>query len=416
MVIKVYTSRACGNSRMKKEQEYITRMLYIQNIEYEEIDVGDPRRMKDRRFMQKKLNLNDLDLTALPPQIFNDEHPVGEFDDFFSAVECNNTFGFLKLPDDYVNNNPPNGEWQPFRFSKEEAEEILRFRKLAMRQKKKKRGLKALPEEAQLEESATTKKEMGFIHNTPAFQAMSRKLSMSNESITSLGKLQKTPSRESISSIGKLKISPSIESLGKIISNGNKIEAMPTKSDMDKSTEDVELKVNESKSSGNNQVDTSSTEKTETLPTSFETDRTTKEVESKEEETKPIDELTGNCQMSTMSKEDQIIHDDLEASQEVPPAGIQLHLDSEQLEISPPVEIVEESVAENWTVVEEPSVHLGETSKDPPQVKEAPKQSSEICETPPQGLVIEVGDEITGLAQQESQHNPDSHTTPEYVE
>ena len=62
---------------MKIQQEYIIRILYIANIDYEEIDVGDPMREKDKLHMQKKLKLTDEELVALPPQIFNEEDPRG---------------------------------------------------------------------------------------------------------------------------------------------------------------------------------------------------------------------------------------------------------------------------------------------------------------------------------------------------
>lgn len=58
---------------MKLQQEHIKRILDTKNINYEEIDVADPHKLEDKKFMQTTLKLSDDDLVALPPQIFKEK-------------------------------------------------------------------------------------------------------------------------------------------------------------------------------------------------------------------------------------------------------------------------------------------------------------------------------------------------------
>jgi len=97
MTIKIYISRECGNTKLKRDQAYILRTLYIKKIEVEEIDLSDPHREKEKLFMQDKLKVEDVDLKILPPQIFNDEEPIGVFEQFFDSVEADQLYSFLHL-------------------------------------------------------------------------------------------------------------------------------------------------------------------------------------------------------------------------------------------------------------------------------------------------------------------------------
>jgi len=97
MVIKIYTSHECGNTKIKRDQAYILRILYIKNIEVQEIDLSDPNREREKRFMQESLRLNERELKGLPPQIFNEDLPVGIFEGFEDAVEQDLLYSFLNM-------------------------------------------------------------------------------------------------------------------------------------------------------------------------------------------------------------------------------------------------------------------------------------------------------------------------------
>lgn len=62
---------------MKRDQDYIKRILVIKHIEFEEIDVGDPLNHDSKLFMQETLKLDDEDFKALAPQIFNEKKHRG---------------------------------------------------------------------------------------------------------------------------------------------------------------------------------------------------------------------------------------------------------------------------------------------------------------------------------------------------
>lgn len=81
---------------MKVEQEYIKRILESKNIDYEEIDVGDPHQAKEKEFMQVTLKVDD-DGVPLPPQLFNNNKYRGDFAGFFHAVETETLFRYLDL-------------------------------------------------------------------------------------------------------------------------------------------------------------------------------------------------------------------------------------------------------------------------------------------------------------------------------
>ena len=62
---------------MRSEQAHIRRILESKGIEFEEVDVSDPHRVTDKRFMQDSLRLDDSELVSLPPQIFHEDKHRG---------------------------------------------------------------------------------------------------------------------------------------------------------------------------------------------------------------------------------------------------------------------------------------------------------------------------------------------------
>ena len=66
--------------QLRSEQAHIRRILESKGIEFEEVDVSDPHRVTDKRFMQDSLRLDDTDLVSLPPQIFRQQQHRGVSD------------------------------------------------------------------------------------------------------------------------------------------------------------------------------------------------------------------------------------------------------------------------------------------------------------------------------------------------
>ena len=61
---------------MKKQQDYVTWTLEMKKIEFEEIDVTDPRHEEDRKFMRLNAKCEDEKRGPIPPQLFNDTDHV----------------------------------------------------------------------------------------------------------------------------------------------------------------------------------------------------------------------------------------------------------------------------------------------------------------------------------------------------
>lgn len=102
MSIRVYSSFACGNARIRREQQYIQRILYIKGIDFEDIDISDPMHLNDRHFMKSKFISDeeaesDERKVVLPPQIFKDDIPCGTFDGLFDAVEAEALYAYLGI-------------------------------------------------------------------------------------------------------------------------------------------------------------------------------------------------------------------------------------------------------------------------------------------------------------------------------
>jgi len=108
MVLKLYVSRTSGNVVMKVQQEHIKRIFDCKKIPYEEVDVADPCRVKDKEFMQTKVKQQvkaapdvpptDEHVTrVLPPQLFDENNYKGDYEGFFEAVENETMYRYLGL-------------------------------------------------------------------------------------------------------------------------------------------------------------------------------------------------------------------------------------------------------------------------------------------------------------------------------
>jgi len=92
---------------MKVQQEHIKRIFDCKKIPYEEVDVADPCRVKDKEFMQSTIrqrvqatNLPSIDeqvIAVLPPQLFDGQNYKGDYAGFFEAVETESMYRYLGL-------------------------------------------------------------------------------------------------------------------------------------------------------------------------------------------------------------------------------------------------------------------------------------------------------------------------------
>jgi len=145
MVVKVFISRTTGNKEMQKKQDHILWILESKQIDHLQVDIGDPLFEKEREFMRenKDIIINNSNVkckTALPPQIFNDEDYIGDYNSFFQAVECENLYEYLKIdvPKDEVEYFIKNAPKEAELLAKKKAEELAAEKKAKKKKKKKK--------------------------------------------------------------------------------------------------------------------------------------------------------------------------------------------------------------------------------------------------------------------------------------
>jgi len=97
MVIKVYFSSVSGNKEIKRKQDFVISILEGKKIAFEAIDISDPTREDDKKFMQQHGKPAGNDKVPMPPQIFSEGDYCGDYDGFHEANEINELDSFLKI-------------------------------------------------------------------------------------------------------------------------------------------------------------------------------------------------------------------------------------------------------------------------------------------------------------------------------
>jgi glutaredoxin len=95
MTIKVYITTISGNQLTIGNQRKMKHILDTNKIEYNEIDISDPKNSNEKEFLQRTLALSNKKMSL--PQIFNNEQYCCDFDGLLSGVESNTLKEILKL-------------------------------------------------------------------------------------------------------------------------------------------------------------------------------------------------------------------------------------------------------------------------------------------------------------------------------
>ncbi|XP_069602229.1 adapter SH3BGRL [Ranitomeya imitator] len=97
MVIKVYIASSSGSVSIKKQQQTVLGLLDAMKIEYEEKDIAANE--ENRKWMRANVpeNCKPESGIPLPPQIFNEDRYLGDYEAFFNAREDNELYTFLGL-------------------------------------------------------------------------------------------------------------------------------------------------------------------------------------------------------------------------------------------------------------------------------------------------------------------------------
>lgn len=95
--IKVYVTSVPGSTKLRKQQQQVVDTLECQHIPFECIDISDPCKDEDRKFMRANSKGRKEGATPLPPQIFNNDSYCGDFDKFSNSLENDQLYEFLEL-------------------------------------------------------------------------------------------------------------------------------------------------------------------------------------------------------------------------------------------------------------------------------------------------------------------------------
>ncbi|CAL1271441.1 unnamed protein product [Larinioides sclopetarius] len=96
MTIKVYISGISGNHEIRKQQQRVLFILSSLKIDFEVIDITEMGKENEREFMRTQCKLHNKP-NPLPPQIFNEDDYLGDYEDFEAANEDDQLRPFLKL-------------------------------------------------------------------------------------------------------------------------------------------------------------------------------------------------------------------------------------------------------------------------------------------------------------------------------
>jgi len=87
MGIRVYISANSGNQKLENEQQKIVMVLTMRKKEFEVIDIMKPGNQNHRTYMRDRGKKKEGQRNVLPPQIFNGDDYIGDFEDFDLANE-----------------------------------------------------------------------------------------------------------------------------------------------------------------------------------------------------------------------------------------------------------------------------------------------------------------------------------------
>jgi len=87
MGIRVYISANSGNQKLENEQQKIVLVLTMRKKEFEVIDIMKPGNQNHRTYMRDRGKKKEGQRNVLPPQIFNGDDYIGDFEDFDLANE-----------------------------------------------------------------------------------------------------------------------------------------------------------------------------------------------------------------------------------------------------------------------------------------------------------------------------------------
>lgn len=95
--IRVYVTSVPGSTKLRKQQQHVMDTLESLQIPFDRLDISDPCKEEDRKFMRANSKGRKEGATPLPPQIFHEEDYCGDYAKFANSLETDDLYEFLKL-------------------------------------------------------------------------------------------------------------------------------------------------------------------------------------------------------------------------------------------------------------------------------------------------------------------------------
>ncbi|XP_068433235.1 SH3 domain-binding glutamic acid-rich-like protein 2 [Clinocottus analis] len=97
MVIKVYIASSTGSIAVKKHQQAVVGFLESNRISFQEVDITMLEEQRLWMYRNIPRDKQPEKGNPVPPQIFNEDHYCGDYEDFFQSKEDNAVSEFLGL-------------------------------------------------------------------------------------------------------------------------------------------------------------------------------------------------------------------------------------------------------------------------------------------------------------------------------
>nr|CAG4642804.1 EOG090X0DPU [Evadne anonyx] len=110
-VVKFYVANICGNQHVKKLQIRAQMIMESKGVAFETIDITAEEMEAEKKFMLENASPRANGKIPVPPQFFNQDEYLGDYEDFAEAIELNRLEDFLKVP---IFDHEARKAWRPY--------------------------------------------------------------------------------------------------------------------------------------------------------------------------------------------------------------------------------------------------------------------------------------------------------------
>ena len=110
-VVKFYVANICGNQHVKRQQTRAQMIMESKGVAFEIIDITADGMEHEKNFMLENALPSADGERPIPPQFFNQDEYLGDYDDFAEAIELNKLEDFLKVP---IFDHELKKTWRPY--------------------------------------------------------------------------------------------------------------------------------------------------------------------------------------------------------------------------------------------------------------------------------------------------------------